>query len=313
MPSVPPETFEEAKPLLRVRPVGPVSLADRSRRGEVVGDPGAADAVSPTVADYHVGALLDLPDVDVPVSESTAAGWGVSLQEILSAAFAHISAEPGRLFEHDGVIVNESRAGAAAILLGGPRNLPSTDLPVMQRGRGLTPVIVIPDAANCLIGFAEDPASIAAIARVAEEVLSTTSRAVSITPLIADGDRWVPYTWPPEAAAQVWQLSRRWDLVRYEGTREVLKEWLEDRGEDLLVAKLMVGAKPEEGRYRSMAPWVEGLANLVPPVDEVVLVRTDGTTTPVPFTALVERGLLEPYPGVYPEYFLGARFPTELT
>ncbi|GAB2623659.1 hypothetical protein GCM10027067_39920 [Pseudactinotalea suaedae] len=312
MPDAPPETFDEAKPLLRVRPVGLVPLADRRRMGEVHGDPGAADAVSAAVADYHVGAVLDLPSADVPVSESVAARWGVPIGEILLAASDNVRNEAVRLFEHDGAIVNEGRAAAALTLLGGPRYLPPGDMPEMQRGRGLTPVIVIPDDTNCLIGFAEDPSSIVAIARVAEEVLSSTRRPVSITPLVADDDRWVPYTWPAEAAPAVGQLSRRWDLIRYERTRDVLTEWLEHRGEQLLVAKVMVGARPEDGRYRSMASWVDGMVNLIPYVDEVVLVRADGATTALPLTALLERRLLEPYEGVYPEYMIGTRFPTEL-
>jgi hypothetical protein len=308
----PPARFADAVALLRLQPVGPIPLADRRRLGQLHGDLGAADAVIPITADYHVGAILDLPDVDVPVSGTRVELWGTTIGEVLAAAYDNAGLERVRLFEHDGAVVLESRAMAASLLLSGPGHVIPGTHPELARWGELTPVILIVDDATCLVGYAEDPSSIESVARVAEEALSTTMRPVSVTPLMAQGDRWVPYSWPAHAASAVHQLHRRWDFVRYERSRDAIVKWMEDRGEFPVVQRLKVGAGNDDGVYRSHVPWVEGIDNLLPITDDVVLVTNKGVRTMVPFSVLEDRGLLPPYPGLYPEYRLGSDFPADL-
>lgn len=69
-----PETFDEARPLLRLRPLGADPLA--VRRTMVVnagGTPQDADAAKPVAAELLVGVYLDLPTADVPVTRTP--GW----------------------------------------------------------------------------------------------------------------------------------------------------------------------------------------------------------------------------------------------
>jgi len=293
-----PETLAEARPHLFARVAGAVAVSLQQRTLAAQGAFDAAEETVPVVVDYALGAVLDLPDADVPVSASLLSRWGVGFEAVLAVA-------EERRAQLEASI---DRVGTAHVISGVPFAAAVLRDPaaVQQLRPGGTPVIVIPDAGTVVLGFAEEPESLQWVAKAAEHVLAGSSRWVSAEPLVRAGGAWEPFVWPAEAAADVARLNRRRDSVQYGAARQALQPAFEDEG--VAVAELVLAER--EGAYSTYATLVEGVESVVPRVDELVLASADGRVTRVPFDEVAAvPGLLEPVEGVTPAYSRVRAFP----
>lgn len=298
-----PRTLAEATPLLKPRPLGLVPFQIRGQQLALQGAESAVDTAIPVAADYYLGAILDLPAADVPVTGGMLDSWGVDMAAVFAAARENTAQDEAGVQSFDAALVISGMPFAAAVL--------RDPAALAAFATEATAVIIIPEPGTVLLGFAEDDDSLNSLARAAEASLAGASRTVSAMPLIRSGDGWAPFEWPAEVAAPVGRLQRRWDSVQYAASRPVLQETYRAAGDEAFVAELVL-AEGEGGAYATYATLMD-MRTVVPRADMLVLSADDGRISHVPFAEVAAMaGVLSPAPGTVPEYFVVDRFPVEL-
>lgn len=298
-----PRTFEEARTSLSARPVGLTPFQIRAQRLALDGASDGIDAAAPIAGDYYVGAYLDLPTADVPVSARMLEDWGLTLDAVLDVAADNHSSEEANVAQFESALIIEGVHFAAAALRS-PRA-------VSGFRPDATPVMVIPEPGIVLLGFAEDADSISSLVTVAQRFVSESGRAVSISPLVKQGEAWAEYPWPASVSGGVAELARRWDRAQYTAARPVLQRTYQNAGQDVFVADLVLAESPQGGL--TTYATVMDVRMVVPRADLLVLQSDDGQIKPVPFDEVAAvPGVLESARGTVPAYFAVSRFPAEL-
>ena len=297
-----PGALAEARELLSARPLGLVPFQIRGQALALRGAEAELEAAVPIVADYYLGAVLDLRGGTVPVSASMLEAWGIDLPTALEAAHQRQEHADGEADGDDGAVVLRG-VPAAAELLRNPA--------IAEAHASDVPVVVVPDAGTVVIGSADDESSLIALALAAERVLAESEHPVSITPLVAVDGRWEPFEWPASAEAAVRRLQRRWDALQYAAARPALQELYRRSGQDVFVSECVLADDPS-GRTVTYAALLNG-RTVTPRVDLLVLNDGSGGIRPVPFDEVAALdGVLAPAPGAVPEHYLVTRFPAEL-
>lgn len=300
-----PATFDQARRLLSIRPVGALPLQIRRLELAMQGAAHALDVVQPIVADVCVGPYLDLPDGDVPISAGLLAQWGAGLPHALDAAVANgfgLPVPPAHSIESVH-LYRDIRFAATALLR-----------PELIRGLPVDgdPVVLLPTVGNLVVGGSADPAGLAFMVRIADRILQSDGPAVSVQPLIRHGLSWAPFDWPAAARPHAHALRRRWDTLVYGAQRTLLQAHYARAGEPHRVAELAMAAK--DGDTLTYTTLTEAVPTVLPPAEVVVLVRADGQATRLPMRHLLDSpGLLAPVPESAPPLFYATRFPDELT
>lgn len=303
-----PTTFAQAEPVIRIRPLGSVPLAVRSTMiANAGGSESNLDASQPVAADILVGAYLDLPTSDVPVSWHTLQRWGVGLDAVIAAGREALARVQVGVTTIGSVRYVDDRSLAAAALLD-----PQI---VAQLAPGIAPLVLVPTQQHLLIADTRSPEQVAQAADLAITAFTPQTRAVSVTPLAPSGGGWQPQPWPEQAGAAATKLQHYWRNAVYADAREHVKAAHERLGiEDVVVAGYQLSTN-KDGHTRAVTSLVDspGLRTFLPLADEVGLVTTDGAVHLVPMaTVRAVPGLATPVPGLLPEYLEVARFPTEL-
>lgn len=304
-----PPTLEAARPFLSVRPVGALTMVQRQLELALRGAPTGPDVVQPIVADLGVGPYLDLPDgpVAVPVSVSVGmlAHWGASLPHVLDAAVSSgFGQAVPRAQRVESVHLYEDVRFAATALL----------RPELIRGLPVDgdPVVLVPTAADLIVGGTGDPVGLSFMARIADRMLQSGRPAVSITPLVLHHFGWAPLDWPAPAQPFAVALRRRWDSVQYGAQRPLLQEHYDRTGQPYRVAELVLAEK--DGESVTYTTLTEGVPTVLPMAELVVLVRSTGQAVHLPMRRLLQvPGLLAPVPDSSPALVFATRFPQELT
>lgn len=300
-----PPTFDAARRVLAIRPVGLLPLQLRRLDLALRGAEHALDVVQPILCDLAVGPYLDLPDADVPVAAGMLAQWGVGLPHVLDAAVANSFGQPvpsARRIESVH-LYQDVRFAATALLR-----------PEMIRGLAVEgdPVVLVPTIDSLIVGGTGDPAGLTFMARVADRLLGSEQRTVSIQPLILHGFGWAPFEWPAETRAYADALRRRWDTTMYAAQRPLLQQHYQRTGQPHHVAELGLYAK--DGQTITGTSLTDGVPTVLPMADVVGLVRADGAVTKVSMEQLFRTpGLLAPVPDSVPPLAYATRFPAELT
>jgi hypothetical protein len=300
-----PASLDEARAVLSDRPVGVVPFQIRAQLLAVQGVEQAADAAVPVVEDYYVGAILDLPTADVPVTTTMLQEWRVSMDDVVEAGAASRSQTESPVEQFGAALVIRSMPFAAAAL--------RDPAAVSGLRPDAVPVIVVPDVGHTVVGFADDHDSLASVATAVERVLANTDRSVSITPLVRGASGWERFDWPESVAAVVGRMRRRWDQVQYGAARDVLERTYAAAGVDVFVATLELAQQEEDGPFTTYATVTKDVHTIIPRADLIVLNGGNGRMQRVPFERLVELpGVLTPSAGTVPEHFEVSRFPEEL-
>ncbi|MDQ0644074.1 hypothetical protein [Microbacterium murale] len=300
-----PASLDEARAVLTDRPVGVVPFQIRAQLLAVQGVEQAVDAAVPVVEDYYVGAILDLPNADVPVTTTMLEEWRVTMDDVVRAGAAARAQAESPIEQFGAALVIRSVAFAAAAL--------RDPAAVSALRPDAVPVIVIPDVGHTLVGFADDHASLASVAAAADRVLANTDRSVSITPLVRGASGWERFEWPESVAAEVGRMGRRWDQVQYSAARDVLNRTYAAAGVDVFVATLELAQQGDDGPFTTYATVTKDVHTVIPRADFIVLNGGDGRMQRVPFERLLELpGVLTPSAGTVPDHFEVSRFPEEL-
>lgn len=298
-----PETFDEARAMLRPRPIGMTPYANRRRVLDAQGAGSAVDVAHEFVADIALGAFLSLETANVPVNADHLETWGVDFRAVLDAAFQNATQERAQMDTYNKAIYVSGETFGAMIL--------AMEGVLEQITQGRPAIVLLPTSINAVIGFIDDPESLADAADAAQQLLEQNpARSVSIVPLYRHDGVWSAVAWPDAASAAYDKLAKRFNIIQYANAREQLMEGeLADEG---YVANYSVMASPS-GEWVSVASVAEGINNIIPPVDMVGLVRTDGASITVPLSALTARDdLVVPIDGLIPPYLRVTRFPEEL-
>jgi hypothetical protein len=300
-----PPTFEAARRVLAVRPVGALPLQIRRLQLGLQQAAYALDVVLPIVADVCVGPYLDLPDADLPVSAGMLAQWGAGLPHALDAAVSNSFGRTVPQAERvESVhLYRDTRFAATALLR-----------PELIRALAVDgdPVVLVPTAGTLIVGGSADRAGLAFMARIADRILESDQDTVSVQPLILHGFGWAPFDWPASTQPHAQALRRRWDIVHYGAQRPLLQEHYERTGQPHRVAELALAAK--DGDTLTYTTLTEGVPTVLPLADAVVLVRSDGQADRLPMEQLFRLpGLLAPVPDSVPPLVFASRFPGELT
>jgi hypothetical protein len=298
-----PQTFAEASELLTARPVGLVPFQIKGQQLALQGAESGIDAAVPAVGDCYIGAILDLPTADVPVTGSMLDSWGVEMSAVVAAAARNRSDVEASVDAFEDALVISGVPFAAAAL--------RDPAAVAGFRPEATPVILVPDAGVVVLGYLEHPESLVSLARAGELALANATRTVSATPFVREGDAWALFTWPDAVQAEAERLQKRWDSVQYGAAREVVQATYNAAGSDVFVAEHAL-ATDQAGEYVTYATVVEGVASVVPLVQFLVLNAEDGRIARVSFDDVAEAGVLTPATGTVPDYFSVERFPAEL-
>jgi len=300
-----PPTFEQARRLLAIRPVGMLPLQIRRLDLATQNAAHALDVVQPIIGDLGVGPYLDLPDADVPLAAEMLTQWGAGLPHALDAAVTNGlgQAIPGAQRVESVHLYRDIRFAATALLR-----------PELIRGLLVDgdPVVMVPTVDSLIVGGSADPAGLTFMVRIADRTLESDKRTVSIQPLILHGFGWAPFDWPAATRPHAAALRRRWDTIHYAAQRPLLQQHYERAGQPHRVAELTLAAK--DGDTLTYTTLTEGVPTVLPPADVVVLVRSDGRATRLPMAQLIRTpGLLVPVPDSVPPLAFATRFPDELT
>lgn len=301
-PAESPPTFDEALPVLSVRPLGVLSLQQRRLDLALRDAPGALNAFRPVVADLGIGLYLDLPEADVPVSEGQLRAWDIELTAAIGAVLRQPAPAP-QFQQVESVRLFRDVRFAGSVLL----------RPDLLDGLALDgpAVIMIPTVGDLLVTTAGDTDGLTIMARMAEKIMASGSLTVSVQPLHRQGGSWVPFEWPESVLPWVTALHRRWDGRHYGAQQPMLQEALRRSGRDLTVAGVQLYER--DGRVISVSALTEGVPTALPLVDVINLVRADGTVTGIGINKLrAVPGLLEPLPDAHPSRWVATRFPSEL-
>lgn len=298
-----PRSLAEAESLLTPWPIGLIPFQIRSQQLALQGADAAVASALPIIADYYVGAILDLPQADVPVNGSMLSAWNVDIDVVVDRAQANRAQTEASV----------ELAGAAIVVTGAPFAAAALRDPAVlgSLAQGRTPVIVVPEPGRLVLGFAEDAASLEMVAVVAEKVLAETAQSVSVTPLVSRGGHWHVFSWPEALEVPVARLERRWSNVQYAAAKPVVQASYQAKGRDVFVAEHALAENPEGQRITYAA--LSDMLSVVPRVDFLLLRADDGRMAQVPFAVVQARGdVLVPVDGAVPEYFVVNRFPAEL-
>ncbi|SDH43008.1 hypothetical protein [Agrococcus jejuensis] len=299
MPSGLPATLEAARPLLVGRAFTGVGHALRVRELRLQGVEGYLEAAAVVVDDLYVGAVLDLPTSDVPVSSELRTRWGVVASEVVAAA---TSAEhPPALSQVGAVVVVQGAAPVAAVL---------HRAALVERVLGSrAPLVVAPAVDTMVVAPADDPQAVLAAAQIADRVLAGTQHPLSAAPLVRSGEGWAIGAWPQAAQAAGRALRARLTVLEHARLRQLLQAHYDRTDESAVIAEAVL-VPAADGGAATRARFVEGQRTVLPRVDEVELVRADGGTRLVSFAALAAvQGLLTPLEGTAPPLVYPTAFP----
>lgn len=307
MPQFPPapRSFDEARRVLSVRPMGALPMQLRHFGLALRGAERGIDAVQPIVADLAVGTYLDLPGGDMAVSADQLAQWGVTLSQTLDAAVAAGFGRPVPQAQRVETVHLYRDVRFAGTTLLRPELV--RDLPVDGN-----PVILVPTVGDLLVGGADDPAGLMFMVRMAERLGQSNALPVSIQPLVLRGPGWAPFEWPASARPYADALRRRWDSLQYAAQQPLLRQHYERIGTPYFVPDLQLFTTA--GETISVTTLTEGVPSVLPLADVVNLVRDEGRLTRAPMEQLFRMpGLLTPVPNTAPPRVFATRFPVELT
>lgn len=281
-------SFDHARDQLGVRLLGAVPLGIRQTRLEAEGGPLTALPLRfPIAGEVSYGVVLGSGSAAAPVSADLITSWGVDHEEVHAAAFrssrarvagARVSGRPFRgvhRVDHPEVAVWALTVPGRAAQLrihGSPVALPVT-------------------ADTLFVTGSTDRAGLEWVAASAEAMLDAGQALLTTQPLVWEGERWQPFPWPqsvprrfgrraltpPEVPGE--RLTRRFLAAAYCEQRPILTR--------LPMDVPVVQVHQVDGGTRLRAEVTEGVATVLPAVDEVVLTRGDGDREVLPLPQFV--------------------------
>lgn len=270
-----PSSYSDARGRIGVRPFGVVPGAVRHLELSVAGRSDAFPAVTGVSDEVGLVATVSLAEGSAWLTASTLAGWGVSAEQVVGdvlSSLGDVEVDVRPVGEGSFIVHGEVFAGAVwgrPQLVGG---LPVTGTPVIWNGgEGVT-----------LVTGDQDPEGFQIAVAVLTERLQSGAELETLTPHRLVDEAWTPSTWPTAVHDALRLTERLFARHWYERQREPLRERYERQGQEVNVPEYRVMEGPDGAI--SAAACVAGIPNLIPEVDTVLVINTDGSPQPYSFT-----------------------------
>lgn len=171
-------------------------------------------------------------------------------------------------------------------------------------------MLVIPDSGTAALA---NPGDETALNVVLDTTLAAVERGgdlVSATPVVLDGDHWVPFEWPADATAAASTVTRSWWTAMYEKQRPILEKFYQSIGADVVVTAAQLEGDSDATLY-SYTTLPAGATVALPLVDELRFVWEDGSTAVADFADIQAElpGVLVEIPQTVPLRFGLTRVP----
>ncbi|OBG17934.1 MULTISPECIES: hypothetical protein [Mycobacterium avium complex (MAC)] len=296
----PPQTWEEARPLLRSI-LRPSTYASLRRSGEAVA------WRQPVSAFAHELVALDFPQARLIVTVANTKQWGVSWREAFAAgrdnvaALHPVSTEVSCTEAPAFYDVEQATYISSAILTPGW-------LAGFGRPEGPRPVAFVPSEDVLIIG-SDDPDEGAKFFEVAEKMYCEAERPVSPEGFTVHGGRLVPFDKAgPHPLRRLAVRARTCAAFRqYEEQTEFLKQAYED---DLVAVYVAAAQVIETGHgLASATVWGEGVTYDLPEVDYIVFIDNNHEQFVVPFSVVVDVVGIAPTSAVFPRRYRVSGWP----
>lgn len=257
-----PATFEAAKSSLMP------AIKHGDERGMIMIDTGPEHSMlfQPLCGQLETTVVHDTEHGMSRLSEKQLAEWGVSREQLLSAAMDNLRArsdEPMQRISPGLYLSNwQDYLDASRMLL--------TDL-LYRHAIGGTPVVMVPNRTCLLLAGDQDLPALTRMLEIATEVLQDP-RPLSPQMMRWEKDHWAEFS-PPELADSLFRL--RFDDIAnsYAVQKKLMDEMHERKGIDIFVASFMAFSNSQSDRPFSVATWTEGVHALLPVTDSVILGR----------------------------------------
>lgn len=297
----PPQTWEEARPLLRSI-LRPATYASLRRTGEAVA---WRQPVSPFA---HELVAVDFPQARAIVTVANTAQWGVGWRDVFAAGRENVAAlhpvstdvpctEAPAFYDAD-----QATYISSAILTPGW-------LAGFGRPEGPRPVAFVPSEDVLLIG-SDDPEEGAKFFEVAEKMYCEAEKPVSPEGFTVRGGRLVPFDKAgPHPLRRLALRARTCAAFRqYEEQTEFLKRTYE---EDLVAVYVAATQVIETGHgLASATVWGEGLTYDLPEVDYILFISSNHDERfVVPFSVVVDLVGIVPTAAVFPRRYRVSGWP----
>lgn len=274
-----PETFEEARPLLRprIRERSYFEATDLSVRLANPGNEGLNHIYKPMGTNHALCLELDFPRSVQAVNKTSLEKWKVSFDHALEVAISNLAAvnEWRFISPRTGVYVSawNDVFDASRILL--PDFLESV------RVDG-DPVILIPNRNSLLITGSNDSEGLSLIAQISEQKAREETRFMSLHAMTWSGGRWIDYM--PETTHPEFKTFRKMQMVslarEHEEQKSLLDKHHEKTGVDIFVASYMLYAHEQHG-ITSTCVWSSGVESYLPRTDRICLLQPETEVTKI--------------------------------
>ncbi|MDR1450608.1 MAG: hypothetical protein LBI84_10525 [Propionibacteriaceae bacterium] len=298
------DSFTEAQPRLQPKLYGLEHVALDRLELSLTGHGAALEAIRPAGPGVAVGVVIDEPDTQTRISETTAHNWGLPFDQILEAALGNAI---GRQIQVDPITANAQMIRdpvfAACVWL-----RPS----LLEGAAGSAARVIVTPTADMTLTGAYTPQTLTIFAGVIGDLLQAGERLESITPARLGPAGWETVAWPASGVNPIlWNKAIALFADQLYGRQKpLLENQLETTGEkEIFVASHKVSQGPD-GQILTHAVWSEGLTTLLPHAHQITLIGNQLGRITVPWDTL-RTMLAEPLQpqGLTPERYLTAAFP----
>ena len=235
--------------------------------------------------------VVDHPDTMQYVTADIATGsFGVREEQVFEAARQALKARALALSAPNqaGVLHLSDDSGDAYLI---SHLLVDGWLAGLAGAVGGRPVAFVPDTTTLLVG-ADDRDTLEQMFTTAADIYTGRPKSLSPMGYTVDGaGRVVPYEAP--AGDPLRRLVKRADVLLARDVYAEQKRIL-DRDEDTMeIVSAYTAMQKPDGEIFTYAPWPCGDTTLLPAVDLVIVVDSDGTTSAVPLAQLLAEGQVE--------------------
>lgn len=278
-----PTNYADAAGTIKFRPFGVMPATVRHLELTVQGQTATFPALRHVSDELSLALTIALPEGDAWLDPNTLTRWGTDVERIaadVAASIGELQLDIRQISTGTYLIHDDAYAGLAWLM------------PQLTSGLEVAGNTLIWSAGNgmTLITGTESPDGFQIAAAILTERIQADVEIETIVPHRIEDGYWVPAIWPEHATDALHLLERLSAAQWYGRQRDPLYEYYLGQGVDANVPEYQLTQSPD-GDTVAACTWVEGIPNLLPHTDIILLVHEDGTAEPVTPESLNTRAL----------------------